>query len=873
MSTTPSPDGPTDPGCPTEEDLATLLEDDVAEADRERLLAHLRDCPRCSAALAAGSTDWSLGHLAATDRPAGNATSGLRKQIAARPPAGPVRPSDAADLPAIPRAAPVIPGLVEFQRVGGGGMGIVYRARDTRLDRLVAVKFLRAGLPLTDAARRRAEREALMLARLAHPHVVAIHAAGDHDGTPYLVMEWVDGPTLRERIRQAVLPPREAARIARDLARALEAVHALGIIHRDIKPENVLLAAGAAAGLPVPKLADFGLARPEAADREVTRADDVLGTPGFMAPEQTGLDPALGEVGPASDIHGLGGTLFAMLTGRAPFEAAAPLESMQRAVRGEPAGADRLAAAAPADLRTIVEKCLHPVPARRYRSAGELADDLERFLDGLPVLARPISAAERAAKWVRRRPLVAAALGATAALGLAVVAGTAYHVARISRANDEITRGRDRAEEALAIAERSLERLTGESIRRMLFRGAALDEGDRTYLRQVRDEFAAWPLGTDPRRALTFRADGLRQVAQLFAQVGQFDDMLACLEREREVIDELERLAPGDVQVLRRRLDIMYQERHALSRLDRRHEVIDSARQTLAILESPPAGLTVQPTEVADTRIQLGTYLVRVGEVGEAAGHVREGLAGLRELRHAAPDDRGASRQFVMALYNGALAADNAGWHDLRGPWLEELVAVGEDSLRRFPEDREVLARGVALGLMNLTNLAEREGRIAEALSLGERWRVFSHKQVPDGDGVTPMHREAANADLTTIALHRQAGDNAAALALLDEAAPFVERLYTAEPALFDNAILQAHMLRHRGQLLVDAGDPAGAMQWLTAEIAVLEPWVAFTPQSGQVTAMLDEARGLAAEVTGQTAAAAATPAPAAPVAPAATPD
>ncbi|HBB75714.1 MAG TPA: hypothetical protein DC048_14865, partial [Planctomycetaceae bacterium] len=184
------------------------------------------------------------------------------------------------------------------------------------------------------------------------------------------------------------------------------------------------------------------------------------------------------------------------------------------------------------------------------------------------------------------------------------------------------------------------------------------------------------------------------------------------------------------------------------------------------------------------------------------------------------------------------------------------------DSLQRFPDDREVLARGISLGLRCLASLADEEGRRAEALSIAARWRAFCHDQVPDGDGVTPMHREAADADMTTISMLRQAGDNDAAIALLDEAAPFIERLYAAEPALYDNAILQARALRHRGQLLVDAGDPAGALPCFADQIAVLESWKNSEPQAGLVKALLDEAQGFMAQLADRTAS---TPAVAAP--------
>lgn len=255
-------------------------------------------------------------------------------------------------------------------------------ARDTALDRMVAVKVLWSFGPLSDAARARATRESLMLARLNHPNVITIYGTGGTaEGVPYLVMELVAGQSLQQRIDAEPLPPREAARIVRDLARGLSEVHALGIVHRDLKPDNVLLARTAGPGGDLPKLADFGLARPDDAAANLTQADAIAGTPSFMAAEQTGLDPTLGDVGPATDIHGLGAVLYAAVVGRAPYEAKTPGESLGLAARGEPTGLPILTARCPPDLRTIVEKCLWPDPVQRYRAPGDLADDLERFLN------------------------------------------------------------------------------------------------------------------------------------------------------------------------------------------------------------------------------------------------------------------------------------------------------------------------------------------------------------------------------------------------------------------------------------------------------------------------------------------------------------
>jgi serine/threonine-protein kinase len=225
------------------------------------------------------------------------------------------------------------------EELARGGMGVVYRARQRSLDREVAVKVLLGGAFAGNAAESRFRGEMLAAGRLNHPGIVAVHDVGQQAGQWYLVMEWVAGETLWSRIKRSTPAPREAARIGRDLARALEALHLLGIVHRDIKPENVLLAPGPAPGDPAtPKLIDFGLARPDDPAGHLTQVSTVIGTPSYMAPEQTGLDPLLGAVGPATDIHAIGGTLLAMLTGKAPYEGKTAADSLlaHRASRWQP---------------------------------------------------------------------------------------------------------------------------------------------------------------------------------------------------------------------------------------------------------------------------------------------------------------------------------------------------------------------------------------------------------------------------------------------------------------------------------------------------------------------------------------------------------
>jgi WD40 repeat protein/tRNA A-37 threonylcarbamoyl transferase component Bud32 len=302
-----------------------------------------------------------------------------------------------------------VPGHELLSELGRGGMGVVYKARHRRLDRVVAVKMILAGAYAGNEQRRRFLIEATAVARLQHPNVVQIYETGEADGKPYFSLEFVDGGSLDLRLRGTPQPPRQAAALVQTLARAMEHAHQKGIVHRDLKPANVLLTADG-----TPKITDFGLAKNMEADGP--SADGaVMGTPSYMAPEQAGGQAR--TAGPAADVYALGAILYEMLTGRPPFKGTTLLETLEQVRTREPVSPERLQAKAPRDLVTICLKCLRKEPHKRYPSAGELADDLHHFLAGEPILARPTPARERVVKWARRRPAVAA-LGAATLLSV-----------------------------------------------------------------------------------------------------------------------------------------------------------------------------------------------------------------------------------------------------------------------------------------------------------------------------------------------------------------------------------------------------------------------------------------------------------------------
>jgi WD40 repeat protein len=387
-------------------------------------------------------------------------------------------------------------------------MGIVYHAQQVRLKRLVALKMVLTGRRATDNLDRfRAEAEAV--ARLHHPNIVQIYEVGEHHGQPYIAFEYVDGGTLEDRLRGVPQSSALAAELVETLARAVHYAHQKGIIHRDLKPANILLqkseiqnpksetnsksedpksetVAPGASDLGssdlefvsdfdfrissfLPKIADFGLARSLDSDLRQTQTGTILGTPGYMAPEQATGDPR--GIGPGVDVYALGAILYQVLTGQVPFEETSFLETLERVRSEDPPPPRRLRPGIPRDLETICLKCLQKEPARRYATAAALAEDLRRFRAGEPIRARPVGTAERLWRWCRRKPLLATL---SAALVLAVAVGFTGVTLKWAEAE----RHRARAEERERQADAARREVQQFSARLVLERGINLCRQD-----------------------------------------------------------------------------------------------------------------------------------------------------------------------------------------------------------------------------------------------------------------------------------------------------------------------------------------------------------------------------------------------------------
>ncbi|MEZ0228077.1 MAG: protein kinase, partial [Planctomycetota bacterium] len=299
-----------------------------------------------------------------------------------------------------------------LSELGRGGMGVVYKARHPQLDQTIALKVLLAGDMASKTQVRRFQREAELAGKLKHPNIVAVHDAGTLDDRHYFTMDFIEGVPLNDRVKARDLSLRHAVEIARDLARALQHAHANGVIHRDVKPANIILDAEGR-----PHLTDFGLAREADAEESarLTREGAAVGTPFYMSPEQCRGNSS--KIGPPTDVYSLGVVLFEMLTFEHPFKANAQVELSRKILTEPPPRPTKLEPAIDADVEAIVLKVMEKEPLDRYPDADALADDLDRYLKGQPVLARPA----RSVLLARNAGTILACL-----FGVAVIAGAAY---------------------------------------------------------------------------------------------------------------------------------------------------------------------------------------------------------------------------------------------------------------------------------------------------------------------------------------------------------------------------------------------------------------------------------------------------------------
>jgi tetratricopeptide (TPR) repeat protein len=496
-------------------------------------------------------------------------------------------------------AGPMIDRLEILGELGCGGMGIVYKARDLELGRIVAIKTIAGGQAATSEQLHRFRAEAQAVARLRHPNIIAIHTIGEHQNRPYLSLEFAEGGNLAQRLVEKPMGPRESAELVETLARAVHAAHQAGVIHRDLKPSNILFTADGA-----PKVGDFGLAKRLDADSGRTLSGQPIGTPSYMAPEQA--EGHSQRIGPAADVYALGTILYHTLTGRPPFLGQSAMETVRMVTSTEAVAPRQLRPDVPRDLETIGLKCLEKEPSRRYASAEDLANDLRCFLDGRPTAARPASAAERCVRWCRRNPWLAAVCGllaATVLIAVSVVSGLTYRYTRDLRA--EIHRTEAKAAEArrnYLEARSTIQGMLGRLDARRL-------DGVAQFLplcREQREDAASFydrvlsqTDSSDP-LVLADTARALSEASMLEAHLDHVDAAEKYARRAVALIEGLRSRSQGTEQIEYLGLEVQSLMRlgNYLGRLQRHEEAIEigrrSVEQAARRAEATPGDMGVQ---------------------------------------------------------------------------------------------------------------------------------------------------------------------------------------------------------------------------------------------------------------------------------------
>jgi serine/threonine protein kinase len=590
-----------------------------------------------------------------------------------------------------------------LKRLGAGGMGVVFQARQARPYRLVALKMLRARPGAGRAWLDRFRAEAEVIAGLHHPNIVQVHEVGEHAGWPYFTMEYVDAGSLAQRLASALPPARVAAELVETLARAVHYAHEHGVVHRDLKPSNILMVSGDSpfretTNPPpplIPKIADFGLAKQLAVGSDTlppgcpTETGAVLGTPSYMAPEQAWGKNKLNPVGPAADVYALGAILYELLTGRPPFRGETPLDTLQDVTSREPVPPRQLQPRAPRDLETICLKCLQKEPKKRYAGAAKLADDLGRFLRGEPIRARPVSGWERLRKWARRKPALAALLAVTGLSLAALVAGGLVYNARLQAALRRAQQEQERADTGYRAARDALDRMLKPLQQRRVGEVPQLKELQRQQCEEALAFYRGVLAGADDPDA-EVRLDAARayeRAAKIQAVLGRYP---GAMRSYRRAIDLLEALPAPQLHRPQTQgvLAACYSDHGFLSRrpAEQRWEL----GKALAIRERLAREQPDDPERqnaLATTEHQLGQIFQKASRLADAERHYRRAAAIRTRLVRDHPRQEGYREALAEQYVNLGLIYAHTGRQGRAIALYEKLETLLRPLIARHPED------------------------------------------------------------------------------------------------------------------------------------------------------------------------------------------
>jgi tetratricopeptide (TPR) repeat protein len=792
-------------------------------------------------------------------------------------------PGSAPGLPR-PRGADSRPIPEDYEilgELGRGGMGMVYKARQIRLNRLVALKMIRAGVHADPMDLLRFQREAEAVAQLRHPNIVQIHEIGERHGMPFFSLEFVEGGSLQQKLDGKPKPPRQTAALVETLARAMDFAHKQGIIHRDLKPANILLTVDG-----TPKITDFGLAkRLEEADTGQTGTGAILGTPTYMAPEQAKGKNRL--IGPPADVYALGAILYDLLTGRPPFKGETVMDTLMMVQNVEPVPPTRLHPGLPRDLETICLRCLQKDPARRYGTALELAEDLDSFLNDRPIKARMVSAAERTWKWAKRRP-AAAALVLVSVVALVVLAAGGWLFAQreadratiAENLKQEADKARDAAVQEQKRAETNLYR--------------AFDSGDQLFLRISQEALLNQPAMEQVRRDLLLRSLAFyqgflkeepknrnvlydlgraqRRVAGIYEKLDDPRQALQHYAEAEAIFQRLVRENPNRPEYLHDEASTCIDRAivlHQLERFAEAEQEHERAESILSGLIRTAGNIPEYARNLAASHISRAALLQLQNRNGDATAYYRKAIDLLEGLHKESPDDADVRVKLAGALLNVGILVqptDRPGTTRYYERALALVSADTKDAALSATLERERARAHLNLGAVRRQDgefkQAEEEYVQADAIlkSLAERFpytaefrhlRAAAQKNLGELYGALRQHRKERTACEAAYALlkplHQKNPDNPTYAADLAKAA--TELGFAVGPTREPDRVLslwgeseslwQGLSLKHpresayrvalgkcllnRGQLFGREGQTAKALQEYEGAIALYE--------------------------------------------------
>ncbi len=462
-----------------------------------------------------------------------------------------------------------------IQVVGHGGMGVVFQAYDTVLQRTVALKFLLDSRLIHASHVTRLAREATALAHLSHPGIVSIYEVGQHRGRMYLALEYLPGGTLANRLSNHNVSIRESAQLAQRLARAVHFAHINGLVHRDLKPSNILFGSS---DLESAKIADFGLAR-RFDEIGLTETGALLGTPGYLAPELIDQNNIIAK--PTGDVYSLGAILYELITGRTPFQGQTVFDILNETRKGPPEAPSRVKKGLPSDLETIVLKCLQTSPLARYQTAEELADDIDRFFSGHPIKAKPTGIAERLRLWAKRDP-AATALVIVSLISVLVLSIMQFRTQRalhlVQQKEIEANIARERADKNYSDARNAIQQMLSRTKERGSSEIPKLRELQRKLQNDALDFYSG--IAKQPAANSIVKRDiilATYEAAAIHAQLNENDTAKEMFEKTIQLRDQFCSEVPGDIEILRLKIDAM--SGITTVSIDRTREILEEAIQ------------------------------------------------------------------------------------------------------------------------------------------------------------------------------------------------------------------------------------------------------------------------------------------------------